>query len=882
MRQRVPSAIFTGDPAKSGLYPTYARCPRVLPQLSAAAFINAERSRSHELMARYIEIGEQAQAARNGPVLAQISREILSLSLVDDAELVGMYYAALSLNRQGPPAYAQANALLSEVADHGPQIFRAKARVALGTNLNLLGDAKGALSLYADALGVAKRHEYGGIHPLYYVQMQRSHMMRAEGNFQGATSCLRGLSSVAYAVGTSIPPLFYLYCNNLAAFLAHAGQLEEAAHLASFVAECPFPHGYPEWRETCLDIELRTRTSRRSFASVVGLPVTAPEVGGCPYARDGMANASQVLPTSPRKGLELVDLGMLNCRERDFSHLGRYSDRSAPQERDLPLSSGRTAAIGVASRLHFNPEIARQGSHCLYRGAAGLIPQLSAAAFINAERSRSHELMARYIEIGEQAQAARNGPVLAQVSREILSLNLLDEAESVGMYYAALSLNRRGPAAYPQANRLLREVADHGPQIFRAKARVALGTNLSILGDTKGGLSLYAEAGRVANRCQHGTLRPLFHVQIQRAHIMGAEGNHQGAVACLRSLSGLAHAVGTSTPALLHQYYNNLAWELVSNGEVEEARSLSRVLADSPFLPVYPEYKKTLAALEDSAERGQRPFVWVGNSEPALSVPPDSRSGAEALAALPQAGFPDSGCNRVNAPKLRTGKNPVQANSDRPFSQQDLAAAYVRKSAFRRRLVRSTRAGHMIEMASNRDVRLARSTIRWVGLAWGPRGPARGPPSRTWVPMRPKCPIVRVVRASGSYLVVVCLCGCGPGAPPLDLRDLCANSPETLYPPNALRIGRRHRGSTIPLTSRPLLSRRCSAAISTVEPRRRDRPNSSNHQFQITDASRGEVCPEVSEPTSTLRTTDAQPKGLLWQFPRAPKRMKVRKGSTTR
>jgi tetratricopeptide (TPR) repeat protein len=96
-------------------------------------------------------LGEWAQSVRSAEALSLASQKILSLPLGEAADSIGRYYRALCLNRQGQQAFAEANEILIDVADHAPMLFRAKACVAVATSLYIGGDYKAALEIYAEA-----------------------------------------------------------------------------------------------------------------------------------------------------------------------------------------------------------------------------------------------------------------------------------------------------------------------------------------------------------------------------------------------------------------------------------------------------------------------------------------------------------------------------------------------------------------------------------------------------------------------------------------------------------------------------------------------------------------------------------------------------------
>jgi hypothetical protein len=256
-----------------------------------------------------------------------------------------------------------------------------------------------------------------------------------------------------------------------------------------------------------------------------------------------------------------------------------------------------------------------------HSGAIKIVPRLTAAALVDAARSNSHRRLAEAIQLGEFAQSVRSTDGLSCAARNILNLPLGRAANSIGRYYRALSLNRQGPHAFPEANEILVDVADHGPPLFRSKAGVALATNLRNAGDSKAAPEIYAEAGQIAGACEHGKLHPVFLAALQCSLMKYDEGDYRGALADLERLELLALRVGLEQPALLHNYYNSLAAFLTANGRAEEASRLCDTLLTSPYRDAYPEWKRTCADIALRTRPRSRSFVSMSVGKPFTGGP---------------------------------------------------------------------------------------------------------------------------------------------------------------------------------------------------------------------------------------------------------------------
>jgi hypothetical protein len=280
MRQRLTDNPFKRDPLGSKCRQRPGSAVRVSPEFSAAAAIMTTAvSLSHQTLAKLVTLGEKAQQLRSAEGLAHASSQTLDLPLGEDAYWIGRYYQALAINRLGKSHFDEADAILLQVADHGPQLFRAKAHAAIGTNYTLRGDNRTALDLYACATQIARRCEPGGLHTIYTVRFQNAVIEYFEGDSRRALVAFEELMPLALQMGSEFPPVLHHYCNNLAATLGASGRLEEALHFSKVIAGSPFSRAYPEWGATCADLAEKTRTRSRS---VVAIPVAVREIGAGP------------------------------------------------------------------------------------------------------------------------------------------------------------------------------------------------------------------------------------------------------------------------------------------------------------------------------------------------------------------------------------------------------------------------------------------------------------------------------------------------------------------------------------------------------------------------------------------------------------------------
>jgi tetratricopeptide (TPR) repeat protein len=305
MRQRLESSRFTKDLPGSNPRQFNGGALRGAPEFSvAAAVATGAVSLGHQRLTELVAEGEKAQSLRNSEGLARTSRHILALPLGDGAFWIGKYFEALAVNRRGRHASSEANRVLTGVADHGPEPFRAKACVVIGSNLYDSGDNKAALELYGDALRIAQGSERGDIQLFLIIRSQIAVIDYAEGNHSNALARLQELWPTAMQVGGECAPLLHQYYNNLAVALATTDRVNEALPLCKILEGSPFSAAFPEFGETCSDLRLKTRSRSSSVVAISAPPVTkehGPNLPAPELSLNTAANLPAMVPVETRR-----------------------------------------------------------------------------------------------------------------------------------------------------------------------------------------------------------------------------------------------------------------------------------------------------------------------------------------------------------------------------------------------------------------------------------------------------------------------------------------------------------------------------------------------------------------------------------------------------
>ncbi len=197
---------------------------------------------------------------------------------------------------------------------------------------------------------------------------------------------------------------------------------------------------------------------------------------------------------------------------------------------------------------------------------------------------------AHLTRIAEFAYSRRDLITIELASRELLSLPF-DQSQSAGLYYLAIVAIRQGRAREAQA--MLEAV--RGP--YEARAIQALGGIHFGAGRLDEAAYVYVEA------MQAGRERDafaVFGVQGQLSAIKSIQGDHERALGDLYDLWPLARLVARQHPHVWPMLHNELAYELLQLGRVDEARQAAAVAVASPLAEKYPEWQETAREIAET------------------------------------------------------------------------------------------------------------------------------------------------------------------------------------------------------------------------------------------------------------------------------------------
>lgn len=213
-----------------------------------------------------VALAEQAYGLRQLDRVGELSQALLTLPLPDEYRSAARYFRGLELNRQGD--LYSARSVFEGLASERTHRYTARAIQSLGQTFHAQGDFESALKLYIESNRRAQVN--GRFDPVttLFSQKNIAVLKSAQGDHRGALSDLERISSLARAVGSLYPQVYYDYQNSIAVELTELRRITEAAQASRIALSSPFAAAYPEWRETFAEITAieRQRASRSAVA----------------------------------------------------------------------------------------------------------------------------------------------------------------------------------------------------------------------------------------------------------------------------------------------------------------------------------------------------------------------------------------------------------------------------------------------------------------------------------------------------------------------------------------------------------------------------------------------------------------------------------------
>ena len=192
----------------------------------------------------------------------------------------------------------------------------------------------------------------------------------------------------------------------------------------------------------------------------------------------------------------------------------------------------------------------------------------------------------RLTRIAELAYSQRNVKAMEYAGRELLAYD-----SDAALYYLAIVAKRHGRT--DEARNLFETV--RGP--YQSRAIHALGAIYYESGDSNEAAKYYSEAMRADQGRDAVTL---VNFRFQASAIKSAQGKHGQSLDDLLSLWPIVKVAAQRQPHLWPTLYNEIAYELLELGRIDDAKRAASIATSSPLARFYPEIEETATAIAES------------------------------------------------------------------------------------------------------------------------------------------------------------------------------------------------------------------------------------------------------------------------------------------
>lgn len=278
------------------------------------------------------------------------------------------------------------------------------------------------------------------------------------------------------------------------------------------------------------------------------------------------------------------------------NHIGRVK---------MQIAANRNRILTTVSSLpmfDWTSQVVEQGE--LYQHVVSALAKAS-------RKIQSLGIGDRLVRIAEHALGMRQTDIVEQVGQVLTNLLLPRGYRSIGQYYQALAITRRGDLASSTAILERLAISPTTPMRYRARALKAIGGNHLDLGNCDEALCFFLEAGHAASPKYGGDLLTATLSQWMLAVIKSFNGDHKEALQDLERLSSAIRLLAIDQPFIYYSYANSLAVESGELGYMEMARTASRIALASPFACARPEWHETAKEIQQKARRASSSVVAI-------------------------------------------------------------------------------------------------------------------------------------------------------------------------------------------------------------------------------------------------------------------------------
>lgn len=228
-------------------------------------------------------------------------------------------------------------------------------------------------------------------------------------------------------------------------------------------------------------------------------------------------------------------------------------------------------------------------------------PELIASILTLQLRNRQDwEVLGRtLVKLCRSAHAARQMPLVREISSVLVSQPFRAEVRAIGTYYQAQILHQKGRF---EAARIIFEQLTNNPRFtWKARALADIGACHFDSGNPDEAAIFYSDSHRTS-LTGPGDVVALLHSQWMIAIIQSFHGDHNDALKSLESLYPLVQYVARARPSIYYNYLNSLAVRHIALNHFDEAAQLCNIFLSSPFTPNFKGWSDTRNELREAKE----------------------------------------------------------------------------------------------------------------------------------------------------------------------------------------------------------------------------------------------------------------------------------------
>lgn len=211
-----------------------------------------------------------------------------------------------------------------------------------------------------------------------------------------------------------------------------------------------------------------------------------------------------------------------------------------------------------------------------------------------ASSSNIETITTQLIRVAEHQYQNRNIDALREIA-ELLATFPNQQAKQIGLWYLSICQKRHGDIESAVTN-LGNLISNSSTPRLKARSLQSLGTIYHEKGDYQRARELYDESLKL----NADNLLTICEGQLLRSALTSLEGDHRGSLKQLLEIEPAIKLIGQARPLLRLNYLNDISYELLRLGKVQEASRVIETIESNPLFNHYSELQETKLEIAQS------------------------------------------------------------------------------------------------------------------------------------------------------------------------------------------------------------------------------------------------------------------------------------------